>query len=241
VLVIGHRGAAGHAPENTLRSIAFAIDCGADAVEIDVRLLDGALIVLHDAQLDRTTSGAGHYKSTSLTDLRRLDAGGGERIPLLDEVVALIGGRVGLNVEVKEPGIAERVVATLDRLTADRPAWRAQLLLSAFDVATTAELARLRGSMRLGVLYEGAFAPALARAGTLGAYSLHMPLKALAAADVRLAQARGLAVYVYTVNMEADIRRCLALGVDGVFSDYPDRALACVREAATGSRRGPGS
>jgi len=224
--VFGHRGAAGHRPENTLASLRHALALGVDAVEIDVRLLDGALIVLHDDTLDRTTSGHGTYKALSLDALRALDAGEGESIPLLDEVITLILGRIDLNIEVKEAGIAQQVVEQTLAATAPWPAWREHILLSSFDVETSAELARLRGPMRFGLLYEEDFAGALARALHLGAQSLHMALEHLDAADVARAHHHGIAVYVYTVNDAAAIARCRAAQVDGVFSDYPERVIA---------------
>ncbi len=229
MLVIGHRGAAGHRPENTLASLRLALTLGADAVEVDVQMLAGALIVLHDETLERTTNGHGHYKAMSLAALRALDAGEGERVPLLEEVIALTCGRIGLNIEVKEAGIAAQVVDFVLAATTALPAWRARILLSSFDIETSAVLARLRGTMGFGLLYEEAFESALARALELGAKSLHMPLRALDAAAVSRAQAQGLAVYVYTVNANADIARCRAAGVDGVFSDYPDRVIAAQR------------
>jgi glycerophosphoryl diester phosphodiesterase len=226
LIVIGHRGAAGHVPENTLRSIGFALDAGVDAVEIDVRERANAIIVLHDETVDRTTSGRGHYKAMSLDDLRSLDAGNGERIPLLHEVVDFIDGRIDLNVEVKEPGIAEQVVDALIDMTSSRIHWRSSILLSSFDEATTFQLARKRGEMRLGILYEDDFDSALARAKTLGAYSLHMPLPALESDDIARAHQSNIAVFVYTVNEQADILRCAEARADGVFSDYPDRVVA---------------
>lgn len=228
MLVIGHRGAAGHAPENTLASVRHAIACGVDAVEIDVCLLEDALIVLHDDTLDRTTNGHGPYKDMRLADLRALDAGQGEPIPLLEEVIALTCGRIGLNIEVKEAGIAAQVVTAALVATAAHRAWRAQILLSSFDIATSAALADLRGTMALGLLYEEAFDAALARALTLGARSLHMSLATLNARDVARARARGLQVYVYTVNDDEALARCRAARVDGVFSDYPDRIPAAM-------------
>ncbi len=224
--VFGHRGAAGHCPENTLAGLRHAIALGVDAVEIDVRRLDDALIVLHDDTLDRTTNGHGSYKAMTLSALRALDAGHGERIPLLEEVIALTLGRVDLNIEVKEPGIAEQVVEHTLLATSALPAWREHILLSSFDVATSAALARLHGPMHLGLLYEEDFDPALQRALRLGARSLHMALEHLDAADVARAHAHDLAVYVYTVNDESAIARCRHAGVDGVFSDYPDRVVA---------------
>lgn len=230
MFVFGHRGAAGHAPENTLQSIAAGLAYGVDGIEIDVRLLEDELIVLHDERLERTTTGGGHYKAMRLADLRRLDAGNGQRVPLLAEVVAVVAGRAVLNVEVKEAGIARQVVAALERVAP--AACLADILLSSFDEATTTELATLCGSMRLGVLYEDGFTAALARAEALAAWSLHLPLLDVGPAAVAAAHAAGLRVYVYTVNAHEDIARCQAAGVDGVFSDYPDRVVAFNRARA---------
>lgn len=223
---MGHRGAAGHAPENTLASVAHALSLGVDGIEFDVRLLDGRLIVLHDETLERTTNGTGHYKSISFEALRALDAGGGERVPVLEEVLALVAGRCELNVEIKEAGIAVPVTEALERATRDDPSRRARLLLSSFDTATTQALGERRGDMRLGVLYEGAFEDALARARALGAWSLHLPRSHVSGARVERAHDAGLVVLVYTVNEPADILRCAEARVDGVFSDYPDRVIA---------------
>lgn len=230
LIVFGHRGAAGHAPENTLRAIRLALDFGVDGIEVDVRQVDDTLIVLHDDTLARTTSGSGHYKAMRLADLRALNAGGGERIPLLAEVLATVAGRADLNVEVKEAGLAETVVAAL--AAGVPPAEHVRLLISSFDDATTAELARLRGAMRLGVLYEGAFDVALARAIALGAWSLNLPLAQVTPDAIGAAHAAGLRALVYTVNRQEDIARCHAAGVDGVFSDYPDRVIAFNRALA---------
>ena len=216
-----------------MRSIEFALEAGADAVEIDVRLLEATIIVLHDDTVDRTTAGSGHYKTMSVDELRSLDAGGGQRIPLLQEVVDLIDGQIDLNVEVKEPGIAGQVVDALLDMTSSRPQWRSQILLSSFDEATTYQLATKRGEMRLGILYEDDFDNALARAKTLGAYSLHMSLRSLDSDDIARAHQRHIAVFVYTVNEQADILRCAEARVDGVFSDYPDRVVAFNRGLLT--------
>ncbi len=234
MIVFGHRGAAGHAPENTLRAIRLALDFGVDGIEVDVRQVDDALIVLHDDTLARTTSGSGHYKAMRLPDLRALDAGDGERIPLLTEVLTLVLGRADLNVEVKEAGLAATLLAALHDQVPQIAHGR--LLLSSFDVATTAELAAGRGAMRLGILYDGPFEVALARAVVLAAWSLNLPLAHVTPATIAATHAAGLRALVYTVNHEADIERCRAAGVDGVFSDYPDRVVAFNR-ALTGDTR----
>ncbi len=102
--IMGHRGAKAYEPENTLRSVRKALDLGVQAVEIDIHLSrDGRLIVIHDATVDRTTNGKGRVSDLSWKELRRLDAGLGEPLPVLEEVVALVRGRAHLFIELKDP------------------------------------------------------------------------------------------------------------------------------------------
>lgn len=225
MLVIAHRGASANEPENTLRAIARAIALGADWVEIDVQRVDNALIVIHDDSLDRTTNGQGPVSAQTLAALRALDAGRGERIPLLTEVIDLIDARIGLNIELKGADVADDVIALVSDCLRRQPAWHDRLLLSSFDAAQTARAARGRHGWRLGVLFEGDPTAALERAVALRADSLHVPLEALTAELVTAVRRAGVAIYVYTVNADADLARCLDLGVDGVFSDVPERAL----------------
>ncbi|MEQ8661939.1 MAG: glycerophosphodiester phosphodiesterase, partial [Gammaproteobacteria bacterium] len=165
--------------------------------------------------------------------LRALRTANGEGIPLLEEVLAVVEACALINVELKDPHGADAVVDALERWYADAPSALARVLLSSFDRAATARLAARRGRMRLGVLYaDEPFPAALARAGTLGASSLHLPLADVSAARVAQAHAAALAVYVYTVNTPDAIAHCRACGVDGVFSDFPDRVTACRRAHA---------
>ena len=116
MIIMGHRGAAALEPENTLLSIERAIDIGVDAVEIDVRLTkEGELVVIHDSSVDRTTSGSGLVRDYELKALKKLDAGKGERIPTLQEVIELVGQRATLVVELKEAGTEEKVVSLIDK------------------------------------------------------------------------------------------------------------------------------
>ncbi len=230
MLVLGHRGAAGQVAENTLGSMRFALASGVNGVEFDVRMHDGRLIVLHDVTLDRTTNGRGPHARLSFAELRALKCANGERIPLLSEVLAVVANCEIVNVEIKEPGIAAAVIATLDSFVDDHGPRDKQLLLSSFDGATTAELARRRGDKRLGVLYEGDYDEALARATQLAAYSIHAPFEDVSAERVAAAHARGLKVFVYTVDAPAAIDQCRRAGVDAIFSDFPDRALAVLHQ-----------
>lgn len=121
-LVGGHRGNPAEEPENTLRSFASALELGVDLVECDIHLsADGDLVVIHDHSVERTTDGQGLVGSLTTAELRALDAGKGERLPLLDEVVELVRGRAGLVVELKQaplpyPGLEEAVVDRLREL-----------------------------------------------------------------------------------------------------------------------------
>lgn len=107
VVKVGHRGAAGHEPENTLRSFRRAMELGADMVELDVHLCgSGELVVIHDETVDRTTDGTGEVAKMTLDEMRALDAGKGERIPTLQEVIDLATGRMDINIELKGLGTA---------------------------------------------------------------------------------------------------------------------------------------
>src|SRR5579862_6005632 len=94
----GHRGAAGHEPENTLRSVRKALELGADGIEVDVYFVDGKLVVIHDDTLNRTTNGRGRLAENTFDYLRSLDAGKGERIPTLEEIFDTVNRRAVINV-----------------------------------------------------------------------------------------------------------------------------------------------
>ena len=218
--VIGHRGAAGLAPENTLASFSQAVHLGVDAVELDVhRSADGHLVVLHDERVDRTTNGKGQVAATTLAALRRLDAGGGERIPTLDEVLEALPARIAVNIELKGRGTAAPVARTVTGR-------RRPLLVSAFDHA---ELARFHGlcpAIPCAPLLAQWRRGVLDTARTLGAWSVNLANRIADTATVSAVRESRCLCLVYTVN---DAERAAALrtmGVAGVFSDFPDRLLA---------------
>jgi glycerophosphoryl diester phosphodiesterase len=116
MMLMGHRGAAALEPENTLLSINRALEIGVNAVEIDVHVTkDKELAVIHDPTLDRTTNGTGPVSGYTLSEIKKFDAGKGERIPCLQEVIALIRGRGRLIVELKEEGTEQRVVELIEK------------------------------------------------------------------------------------------------------------------------------
>ena len=225
MLCIGHRGACGHEPENTLRSVRRALELGVDAVEIDVQWVDGELVVFHDAKLDRTTNGRGYLRKKRFAHLRTLDAGRGERIPTLREVVELIDRRAFLNIELKGRRTAEPVTALFDKFLA-QPGWKPEhFLVSSFRWV---ELVRFRKAaspgIPIGLLFNRPVSVfRWARAvGRLRASSVHSAVRFTKPRFVKAAHERGLKVYVYTVNTAAVLERMRACGVDGVFTDFPD-------------------
>lgn len=213
--IIGHRGACAHEPENTLRSIRRALADGADMIEIDVRFVDGEILVFHDDTLERTTDGSGPVYALTFPQLRALNAGQGEQIPTLAEVLALTGARVTLNIEFKDAASVSPVCALIE----SHP--REDVLLSAFVWENLREARRLSPTVPIGVLTEEAGGAALAVADTLRAASLHPSLKVLTPHYVAEARARNLPVLPYTVRTEAELEKVRASGADGCFADDP--------------------
>ncbi len=220
MICIGHRGASGHRPENTLAAFDYAVTLGCPWVELDVYHIEDELIVFHDDKLERCTNGTGDIRDKSFAYLRGLDAGEGQQIPTLREVANLINQRAGINVELKGPDTAAPVCALLDQLV--REGWDAnQFLLSSFYHA---ELAKADPKYRRGALFHKK-QNYFQTTDSLAAYALNLSLKIVDAQTVNDAHERGLKVFVYTVNETDDIDAMRALGVDGIFCDYPDRAI----------------
>jgi glycerophosphoryl diester phosphodiesterase len=212
----------GYAPENTLLSIQKAIDLEVDWVEIDVHFIDGELIVIHDKTLDRTTNGKGDLSDYSFEELRAFDAGQGERIPTLQEVIDMTKGKVGLNIELQGKEIALPAVDVLAKLDDTH---KENIILSSFSMGELAQVMQIESSIKLGVLTDEGNDSAFIWANKLNAYSLHISKQAITKQTVKRAHDASLQVYVFTVNSRAETCRMRELGVDGLFSDYPDRVL----------------
>lgn len=225
-LCIGHRGARGHAPENTLLSIDTGIRLGADMIEIDVQRCEDELVVIHDPRLERTTNGEGRVAEAAFGYLRGLDAGDGQQIPTLQEVIVLAEGRVALNIEIKSAdGTAVKVAAAVREALGD--GWNpAQFLVSSFHLPELYEFKQMVPEVPVAALVCGVPLDWAACAVELGASALNISAEFADARLVQDAQARGLKVYAYTVNHPADIVMFRDVGLDGIFTDYPDRVRA---------------
>lgn len=218
MLRIAHRGASFEAPENTLTAVRRAIELGAPWVEVDVQACADGLVVIHDETLERTTDGHGPVAEQPLTALRGLDAGNGERIPLPLELLNLCRGRCGLNLELKGPGVAPRLLPLLRDALAG--GWSAgDLLASSFDWAQLATLRAALPQLPLGVLAERVNEQACAAARAVQASVIGCARDYVDAAAVTAAHGAGCRLWVFTVNTADEAARLAALGVDGVFTD----------------------
>ena len=220
-LCIGHRGAAGHEPENTLRSIRRALELGAHGVEVDARFIDGELIVFHDDRLDRTTNARGAVSRQNFAHLRTLDAGKGERIPTLREVFETVDRRAFINVELKGRHTAAPVQALIAEFL-DRRGWSAEhFLVSSFHRRELRALTDPR--IRIGLLLTKPTPLYHVSARRVRAWSVHPAVRFTTEHFVADAHRRGLKVVPYTANSFEDIARIRAAGADGVFTDFPER------------------
>lgn len=225
LLTVGHRGMMGVEPENTLRSFVRAEREGVDVIELDLHLSkDGELVVMHDADVSRTTDGSGPIGDFTLEELRRLDAGQGERIPVFREVVETVSSP--LQAEIKDRAAARVLSGAIEELDLhDRVT-----VISFHDEALRETREHLPG-MPL-VLVTGRSTPtAPERAREVGAFMVSCDLRHLEAETVKRCHDDGIKVISWTVNTAEDLARVRELGLDGVVTDMPEIRRAA-RKAA---------
>lgn len=228
--VIGHRGAAAHAPENTLASIRAARELGASWVEFDVKLTrEGIPILMHDDRLERTTDGRGRVRDRTLAGIRRLDAGvrfgsafAGERVPTLEEALELCGGLgLGINVEIKPcPGRAVATTrAALEVLRERWPSERPAPLISSFTHECLALALELAPELPRGYLCGRVPRDWRLELERYACASLHADHRRIGLRRLALLRADDVRVLLYTVNDAARARTLLAAGAAAVFTD----------------------
>lgn len=222
--VLAHRGARGHAPENTLLAFERCIRAGATWIELDVQLHDGELWVLHDLRLERTTNGSGWLTDHRKDALRKLDAGEGQKIPFLGEVIEQVNRRAIINIELKTAEGTAAAVAALLRDYLKRGWKAADFLVSSFHLPELRDFHRRMPEVPMLTLLCGVPLNLAADATALGAGIVGISAEFVDDALIADAHARGLKVFVYTINDAGDVQRLKARGIDGVFSDFPERA-----------------
>ncbi|GHJ42239.1 glycerophosphodiester phosphodiesterase family protein [Streptomyces sp. TS71-3] len=215
-LTIGHRGVMGVAPENTLRSFTAAQHAGLDVIELDLHLSkDGALVVMHDADVDRTTDGKGPIVEKTLDELRALDAGGGERIPVFEEVLDAV--TAPLQAEIKDAAVAQVLAEVMIRRDLC-----ARVEVLSFQDDALAEISRLVPGVRTTLVASHYGRDVAGRAKAVGATALALDIQRLTLEVVEEARRAGLRVYGWVVNTQDHLRLVRALELDGATTDYPE-------------------
>jgi len=230
VWVVAHRGASGHAPENTMAAFRRAVEMGALFIETDIHLTrDAQLVAIHDTSLERTTNGRGQVKDFTLANLRELDAGSwfapefaGERIPTLDEVIAFAReADVVFYLELKAdaPWGAEHALSAALR----RAGESSRTAVLSFVAAALGTMRKLDPTVMTGFLYDKPLPDAVARALEVGARQLAPRGDLVTAELVEQAHRADLQVVTWTANDAAEMRSLIAAGVNGIMTDYPAR------------------
>ncbi len=230
-LAVAHRGASAYEPENTLRAFQRAMDLGADMSELDTHMSrDGQVVIMHNATVEKTTNGSGAIKDMTLAEIKRLDAGKGERVPTLQEVIDLVRGKNGLYIELKGEGTPGPVVEVLRRndFTGHR-----QVIVGSFLpwlVQQTRELApEIATSLLVGPVYSAAELIAMCRAA--GADYVHLcwenrtpqPHKLLTPELLRDLRAAGLGIVLWHEERPAELAVLRTLDIDAICSNTPDQ------------------
>ncbi|MET8244198.1 glycerophosphodiester phosphodiesterase family protein [Streptomyces sp. NPDC005202] len=215
-LTIGHRGIMGVEPENTLRSFVAAQQAGLDAIELDLHLSkDGALVVMHDADVDRTTDGSGPIAEKTLAELRSLDAGRGERIPVFEEVLDAV--QAPLQAEIKDVAAARALAEVMDRRDLV-----SRVEVSSFHDEAIAEIARLVPGVRTALVASRYGTDVVERATAVGAGTVCLNIRRLTLEVVENARKADLRIIGWVVNTLDHLRLVRALELDGATTDYPE-------------------
>ena len=223
MVTIAHRGASGYEPENTLASFKKALAIGVDGIELDVHLSkDGHVIVIHDSLVNRTTNGSGFVKNKTLSELKKLNAGNGERIPTLEEVFDLVNKRTTVFIELKERGTSLPVSKIIQEYVKKKKWKYDNFFVISFNHNELSEFKRLVPQVKIGAIIIG-IRIQLDKYEKMGAYFVMMWSKLVRKSIIEDAHKRGLKVFSYTINTKNEAKRMKALGIDGIPSNYPDR------------------
>jgi glycerophosphoryl diester phosphodiesterase len=224
MLKIGHRGAKGHEPENTLASFQKAINLHVDGIELDVHLSsDGELMVIHDATIDRTTNGKGAVNKLSLPELKGFLIENNQQIPSLGEVLDLVNEKGFVNIELKKYETADKTVELIEKYVEEKGWNYSKFLVSSFDWNALQQVTFLNSEIPIGVLTKTDLELALAFAKFIQAKSLHPHFHLLTKENTVRIQEKGFLVFPWTVNEPEDIKKIKSFKVNGIITDFPDR------------------
>jgi len=217
LLKIGHRGARAYEPENTLSSFRKAIELGANAVELDVRKTkDGKLVVIHNADVNKTTNGEGAVNELTLEQIQKLVTDKNEHIPTLDDVLDSVGKRVKILIEIKEVGTEKQILDLIQQkgLTDN-------VIIVSFHEDALKKVRELNSEVETGLIYVRHKNPIQTALDLKAKYLLSL-YSFTHSANVKKAHENGLKMIVWTINKKEEVEEYKKKGVDGIASDRPD-------------------
>jgi len=223
---IAHRGGKSQFTENTLANLSHCLTLDVDAIEVDVWQVSGELLVTHDRRLGHSLPGHGRLLDFSPEQLLKLELECGSRLARLTEILELVGDKVQLNIEIKGPDCEQKLAEVLISHCHDYAFSLEQFVVSSFDHPQLLSLKQRLPEVRRGVLLAGIPLNHAACCDELGAYSFHPNINCMNQALIDDAKQRGLKVWAYTVNEADDMELLASMGVDGIFTDYPEKLLA---------------
>ena len=214
----------GYAPENTLKSFRKALELNVDIIELDVHVCKSEeLVVIHDDKVDRTTNGKGYVIEKTLEELKSLNAGEGEKIPLLSEVLDIVNKQARINIELKGTCTVEPIRDLVEEYVKNKGWEYEDFIISSFNHYELKKFNKLNPDIEIGALITGIPVGFAEFAERVNARYVNLCVEFINQEFVDDAHKRGLEVYVWTVNDSDDIEKMRSLNVDGIFSDFPDR------------------
>ena len=235
MLRIGHRGAAGYEPENTLLSIQKALDLDVEAIELDAHVCkSGEIVLIHDVKVDRTTESTGLIAKKNLTELKKLNAGKGEKIPTLEEALDLINRKSKIIIELKGKGTANSVYKIINKYISEKDWDWNDFLISSSLIQELRDFKKLTSQIEtglivnkkligiLGIIFKTPFG-FIEMAESANAKSIYLSKYFCNKKSISEAKNRGFAVLAWTINSPREIEKLKSCSIDGIISDYPDR------------------
>lgn len=212
--VVAHRGASFLEPENTIKAIEKAVKIGADFVEVDVRMSkDNKLVIMHDPDVNRTTDGNGFVKDYTLQELKKLDAGKGETIPTLDEVISCVKDRVGLVIEIKEPGTEGKILEKIDENNLEN------VILTSFYHKSIKNARKMNPSVDAGIIFTGQPVDVKQMASNASANIIFPSYRYMNEDMVKQAKNKGISVYPWTIDEPEILKKFVEMGADGIVTN----------------------
>jgi Glycerophosphoryl diester phosphodiesterase len=224
ILNIGHRGAKGHEPENTLPSFQKALDLNVDGIELDVHVCKtGELIVIHDFTVDRTTNGSGTVSELTLSEIKALRINDHIEVPTLEEVLELVGKKCLINIELKGRHTAKPVSHLIEKYILEKEYKYEDFIVSSFQREELEMMYLINPKVHLGVLSQASVTQALEWATAFSAKAIHPHFSLLTEENVQKTQEQGFKIYTWTINETEDIERIKTYNIDGIITDFPER------------------